>query len=253
MICGHITSRANRLVKEMRLLATKRRERYNTRSFICDGIKLLGEAVASGVKIKYVFIEEGLELCKEYIEAFDVYTAPRELMEYISTVETTQGVIFCCEMPERKNISGEQIIMLDHLQDTGNLGTILRTADAFGLSAVVLDGCADPYNPKTVRATMGSLFRVNMCECSIKDAVRDLHSIGINTYAATLSDDALTIDKINLQKCAIVIGNEGNGVSQEVQEMCDGNIILPMTGNAESLNASLAAGIVMWEMQKCRI
>ncbi len=253
MICGHITSRANRLIKEMRLLATKRRERYSTRSFICDGIKLLDEAVTSKMKIKYIFVEEGLELCKEYIEAYDVYTAPRELMEYISTVETTQGVIFCCEMPEMKKLSGEQIIMLDHLQDTGNLGTILRTADAFGVSCVVLDGSADPYNPKTVRAAMGSLFRVNMCELEIKDAVSALHDRNINTYAATLSDDAVTVDKISFEKCAIVIGNEGNGVSPEVQKICDGNVILPMSGNAESLNASVAAGIIMWEMQKCRI
>ncbi len=253
MICGHITSRANRLVKEMRALATKRRERYALRAFICDGIKLLNEAIASGVKIKYIFAEEGIELEHNVVEKFDVYTAPRELMEYISTVETTQGVIFCCEMPEMGSVNGNQVIMLDHLQDTGNLGTILRTADAFGISCVVMDGCADPYNPKTVRAAMGSLFRVPMCSCEIKDAIDELHAKNIKTYAATLSDDAVEIGRISLNNTAIVIGNEGNGVSFEVQKMCDGNVILPMSGNAESLNASVAAGIVMWEMQKCRI
>lgn len=252
MICGHITSRANRLVRELRTLGTSRRDRYKEKAFICDGIKLLGEAIQSGIKIRYIFLEEGCDINKDWIECYTVYTAPRELMEYISTLECTQGVIFCCEMPEQGELCGEQIIMLDHLQDTGNLGTILRCADAFGISGVVLDGCADPYNPKTVRAAMGSLFRVRMCTMAINDAIDALKEKDILSYAATLTDKAVSIDNVSMKRAAVVIGNEGNGVSQEVENHCAGHIILPMSGVTESLNASIAAGIVMWEMQKAR-
>ena len=252
MNCGNITSRSNRLVKELRELQTKRKARYQNRAFVCDGVKLLGEAIDSGVKIKYIFIEEGAELRPEWIERYDVYTAPRELMEYISVLECTQGVIFCCEMPEEECITGEQLIILDHLQDTGNLGTIIRCADAFGISAVVLDGTADPYNPKTVRAAMGALFRVKLCNMEALSAISALKEKNIPTYAATLTESAVDIATVSLDRAAVVIGNEGNGVSSIVEDACEGHIILPMSGNAESLNASVAAGIIMWEMQKER-
>ena len=186
------------------------------------------------------------------MDEYNVYTAPRELMEYISTLECTQGLIFCCEMPEGKDLQGEQFIILDHLQDTGNLGTILRCADAFGISTVVLDGTADPYNPKTVRAAMGALFRVRMCSMDSIDAIKALSDKDIPTYAATLTNRAEDISGVSLKKCAVVIGNEGNGVSDRVEDAADKHIILPMSGPAESLNASVAAGIVMWEMQKAR-
>ena len=252
MICGHITSRTNRLVRELRSLSSNRRDRYRERAFVCDGVKLLYEAIASGIKIKYIFLQDDVEPDKMWEDKFDIYTAPRELMEYISTVECTQGVIFCCEMPEYSELCGEQIIMLDHLQDTGNLGTVLRCADAFNIGSVVLDGCADPYNPKTVRAAMGSLFRVRICNMPIADAIDTLCEKEIPTYAATLTDDACEIGKISLKRAAIVIGNEGNGVSEDVCKKCSGCVILPMSGKSESLNASIAAGIVMWEMQKNR-
>lgn len=252
MNCGNITSRSNRLVKELRELQTKRKARYENRTFVCDGVKLLGEAVQSGMKIKYVFAEEGIALNPEWVEKYDVYTAPREIMEHISTLECTQGVIFCCEMPESSGIEGEQVLILDHLQDTGNLGTVIRCADAFGISTVVLDGTADPYNPKTVRAAMGALFRVKLCSMDSLCAIDLLKEKNIPTYAATLTDKAVDIAKVSLKNAAVVIGNEGNGVSERVEDACAKHIILPMSGNAESLNASVAAGIIMWEMQKAR-
>lgn len=252
MISGHITSRSNQWVRALRALGTSRRRRYEERSFVCDGMKLLGEAIASGIKIRYIFIEEGVDLPPEWGLDCPVYTAPRDIMEYISTVECTQGVIFCCEMPPMAELSGEQVILLDHLQDTGNLGTILRTADAFGISCVVLDGCADPYNPKTVRAAMGSLFRVPMCNKPMREAISELHGREIPAYAAVLSKKAVPLRQISLRRAAVVIGNEGNGVSEETASLCSGHVILPMSGVTESLNASIAAGIVMWEMQCAR-
>lgn len=252
MNCGNITSRSNRLVKELRELQTKRKARYEMRAFVCDGIKLLGEAIESNVKIKYVFAEEDIALDPKWVENYPVYTAPRELMEYISVLECTQGVIFCCEMPEECAEMSEQVIILDHLQDTGNLGTIIRCADAFGISTVVLDGTADPYNPKTVRAAMGALFRVKLCNMDSVDAIESFKNKNIPTYAATLTEKAVNVGDVSLKRAAVVIGNEGNGVSDRVEDACAGHIILPMSGSAESLNASVAAGIIMWEMQKAR-
>ena len=252
MNCGNITSRSNRLVKELRELQTKRKTRYEMKAFVCDGIKLLGEAIDSGVKIKYIFAEDGITLNPEWVEKYNVYTAPREIMEHISTLECTQGVIFCCEMPETCCLDGEQVIILDHLQDTGNLGTIIRCADAFGIPTVVLDGTADPYNPKTVRAAMGALFRVKLCSMDSLCAIDALKEKNIPTYAATLTGNAVDISKVSLKTAAVVIGNEGNGVSERVEEACASHVILPMSGDAESLNASIAAGIIMWEMQKAR-
>ena len=132
------------------------------------------------------------------------------------------------------------------------MGTILRTADAFGISGVVLDGCADPYNPKTVRAAMGSLFRVSICSQTMQEAIAALRERKIPTYAAVLSKQAIPLTQISLKRAAIVIGNEGNGVSDDAAALCDGHVILPMSGVTESLNASIAAGIVMWEMQRAR-
>lgn len=252
MISGHITSRSNQWVRDLRALGTSRRRRYEQRAFVCDGIKLLDEAIATGMTIRYVFLEEGIEWLPKWQLNCPVYTAPRSIMEYISTVECTQGVIFCCEMPPSAAVAGEQMILLDHLQDAGNLGTILRTADAFGISGVVLDGCADPYNPKTVRAAMGSLFRVPLCSLSLQEIILALHARGIQTYAAVLSDEAMPIGRISLDRAAVVIGNEGSGVRAEIAALCDGHVILPMSGATESLNASVAAGIVMWEMQRVR-
>ena len=252
MIVGHITSRSNQWVRALRALGTSRRKRYEERAFVCDGTKLLEEAIASNMKIRYIFIEEEVELPQEWLQKYTVYTAPRDIMEYISTVECTQGVIFCCEMQDMAEVSGEQIILLDHLQDTGNLGTILRTADAFGISGVVLDGCADPYNPKTVRAAMGSLFRVPLCTRSMKEMIPNLKQRGIPTYAAVLSEHAQSLESVSMRQAAVVIGNEGKGVSPQTAEMCDGHIILPMRGVTESLNASIAAGIIMWEMQRAQ-
>lgn len=252
MNAGHITSRSNQWVRALRALGTSRRRRYEERCFVCDGRKLLGEALQSGMRIRYLFLEEGAALPPEWRLDCPVYTAPRDIMEYISTLECTQGVIFCCEMPEIAFPAGEQLILLDHLQDAGNLGTILRTADAFGAAGVVLSGCADPYNPKTVRAAMGSLFRVPIVDAPLCEVIPALSARGIKTYAAVLSDRALAIGAVSLARAAVVIGNEGNGISREVAALCDAHVILPMSGGAESLNASVAAGIVLWEMQRAR-
>lgn len=252
MIAGHITSRTNQWVRLLRKLGTSRRARYEERSFVCDGMKLLEEARQSGMIIRFIFLQDDYKFDIPWLHEYTVYTAPREIMEYISTVENTQGVIFCCEMPSESPLCGQQLIMLDHLQDTGNLGTIIRSADAFGIDCIVLDGCADPYNPKTVRAAMGSLFRVKICTRSLLEAINQLKICSVKTYAAMLSDAARPISEISLAHAAIVIGNEGAGVSSAVADAADGHIILPMSGITESLNASVAASIVMWEIQKQR-
>ena len=254
MNAGHITSRSNQWVRALRALGTSRRRRYEERCFVCDGRKLLGEALQSGMRIRYLFLEEGAALPPEWRLDCPVYTAPRDIMEYISTLECTQGVIFCCEMPEIAFPTGEQLILLDHLQDAGNLGTILRTADAFGAAGVVLSGCADPYNPKTVRGSMGALFSTeSIAFASAKDAVDAAKRAGYTVYGAALDSSAVRLGEVSLcADAAVVIGTEGEGIEPDTLAACDGTLYIPMCGG-ESLNCAVAASVIMWEMHRSRV
>ena len=143
-------------------------------------------------------------------------------------------------------------ILLDGIQDPGNLGTILRTADAFALDLVILcEGCTDPTAPKVVRATMGAAFRQPACQMPLAEAVSALHARGIPVYAAALEPDSVPLPPEGLPKhSAVIIGNEGNGVTPEALALCDQKLIIPMAGRAESLNAGVAAAILIWEMTK---
>jgi TrmH family RNA methyltransferase len=248
-----ITSRRNRLVLHYKSLLADKKYRYENRAFVCDGIKLLNEAIAESVIIRSALIDE--RISEELFSGreprdFRVYTAPREIIEAVSTLSTPQGVLFECEMPAPRKIAGERFILLDGLQDTGNIGTIIRCADALSIDAVICDGCADIYNPKVVRSAMGSLFRVNAVNTKLPDAIPMLHDMKIPVYAARLEKDSADVSSVDLTKCAVIIGNEGAGVRDVIAGLCDGSIVIPMSGRAESLNAALAAAIIMYEMTR---
>ncbi|MEG2857301.1 MAG: RNA methyltransferase [Clostridia bacterium] len=243
-----ITSRQNAQVRRMKKLGTSSRFRADEGVFVCDGKKLLEEARLSGAAIESVFVQDESEIAVSEFTGC-TYIVPREIMEYMSALKTPQGVMFTCKIPKPRETVGTRLILLDHLQDAGNIGTIIRAADAFGIDGLVLDGCADPYNPKTVRAAMGSLFRVPLFSGELVQVIPKLKAANARVYAAVLSDSACDIRTVNLLKASVVIGNEGAGVCHDVAALCE-HIILPMAGRAESLNASVAAGIIMWEMQK---
>ena len=187
-------------------------------------------------------------------DAADAYLVPQSIIEAVSPMKNPQSVLFSCRMPENENTleEDEKVLILEIVQDPGNVGTVIRTANAFGIDCVILTGaCADPYNPKTIRATMGALFRQKIVEIGL-EGIRELKSKGFAVYGAALKDDCLTIDDIQWQKTAIVIGSEGQGLTDEMMNACDDCVIIPMEPNSESLNAAVAASVFMWEMRKNR-
>ncbi len=245
-----ITSRKNETIKHVRRLGRDRAYRCLVREFVCDGEKLLFEAISAGAEILTVLCDDEKTGKIPDIPNADIYEVPRDVLDSVTSLSTSQSVVFTCRMPKTPEKLSRRAILLDRLQDTGNVGTIIRTADAFGIEMIIEDGCADIYNPKTIRSAMGSLFRIPVISREMEVAIGELRDMGACVYAATLSDDAVSLCDKEIPFSAVVIGNEGSGVRREVQELCDGSVIIPMRGGAESLNAAIAAGILMYKMSE---
>ena len=215
--------------------------------FVADGTKLLGEAVKWWPGLDTVILSDGVEL--QLPENVRVVRVPEEIMAYISPMETPQGALFLCRLPEETSFAPKPgMLLLDGIQDPGNLGTILRTADALQVPVALLEGCADPYSHKVVRASMGAVFRTPVHQITwqqAKDACREKE---IPVAVTALSDRAKDLRSAPLGKMAVVIGSEGQGVRQEILAAADAELIIPMNPNCESLNAAIAAAIVMWQM-----
>lgn len=245
-----ISSRKNPLLQQTRRILTSRREREETGLFAGEGTKLLAEAVRYAPEwLHTVFLAEGVE--QETPEHVRRVRLPRELLDSLSTMDAPQGAIFLCRMPEEPEfVPKPGTLLLDGLQDPGNLGTILRTADALGTSVVLLEGCADRFSPKTVRATMGALFRRPSYRMDWEASRDAFHQAGIPIAVTALSPRAEDIREADVSKMAVVIGSEGRGVRPEVLEQADRELIIPMDPHCESLNAAVAATIVLWQMRK---
>ena len=222
---------------------------------LCEGEKMLGEALRSGAKLKTVLVRDSWDsplVKKAEEQGASLYSAPDALFKLASEVETPQNVIFSCEQPQWTADALDALIMaLENIQDPGNLGTILRTAEAFALGAVVLcEGCADPFSPKVVRSTMGAVFRLPCVTLPLAEAAERLHKNGLPLYATALHEDSVPLSSVSLSKAAAIIGSEGKGVTEQALRLSDRRVIIPMKGRAESLNAGVAAAIVIYEMTK---
>ena len=257
-----ISSRQNKKIKEFSKLADpKYRREYGL--FLAEGVKLAGEAVDCGAA-KYLLIlgdaaEESAE--KSVLDKSGagvikyILTAP--VFEKVSTERAPQGIIAVCSAPatdvsDAAELDGRRLIALDGIRDPGNLGTILRTAYAFGYDAALLSDCADVYGHKTVRASMGAVFRLRAAECSDLAAfLCDLKSRGRRVIGAALNESSETFDGTGLDTTDVpVIGNEGHGISQSVLDVCSSFVKIPMNPRSESLNAAVAASVIMWEYSK---
>ena len=239
-----ITSRRNPLLAHTKKLLTSRSYREKTGEFAADGVKLLAEAARWYPGLTTVIAEDGIELCKLQ-EQTRVVRVPKDVMQSISLMDAPQGAIFLCRLPEAAPAA------LTHgIQDPGNLGTILRTADALQIPAVLLDGCADPYNPKTVRASMGAVFRTQPVRMTRQQAIAACRDAGIPLLATAMSADAVDLRQAELPSAAVIIGSEGQGICQELFDAAQGKIIIPMSPRCESLNAAVAAAIVLWQMKR---
>ena len=245
----YITSRKNRIIGHLRSVASDRAYRESCREFICDGEKTLREALACGAEIKCVLWREkrgDIEVgAPEYI-------APADLFEYASPLKSSGGPVFTVTMPDMSaEERAERIIVLESLQDPGNVGTVIRTANAFNIDAVILTGaCADLYNPKTVRASMGAIFRPRVMTMSIAELTDYCDRNRLPLFGAALSSRAADVRRVELHRAAVCIGSEGRGLSGELLAACGGEIIIPMNPASESLNAAVAASVLMWEMSK---
>ena len=247
MAAEYISSRKNPLLQQVKKLLTSRKAREEAGLFVADGTKLLQEAVKFYPGLDTVILSEGVDA--EVPDSVRLVRVPGDVMASVSPMETPQGALFLCRLPKQTQFQPKPgMILLDGIQDPGNIGTILRTADALQVPVVLLEGCADPYSHKVVRSSMGAVFRTPVVQTTWAEAKTSCDRAGIPVGVTALSDRAKDLRKAALNEMAVVIGSEGRGVRQEILDQADGELIIPMNPNCESLNAAIAAAIVMWEM-----
>ena len=244
-----ISSRKNPLLQQVRKLLASRAERRKQGLFVGDGVKLLEEAVKYWPGLQTVILSDGVEA--EVPEGVRVVRVPEDVMASISPMEAPQGALFLAKLPEQAEFVPQKgMLILDGIQDPGNIGTILRTADAMDVPVVLLEGCADPWSWKVVRSTMGAAFRRPVYQASWEEVLSGCREAGIPIGVTALSDRAVDIRSADLREMALVIGSEGRGVRKEILENADRELIIPMNPHCESLNAAIAAAIVMWEIRR---
>lgn len=244
-----ITSRKNPLLQTVRKLLSSRKERESTGLFVADGTKLLEEAVKWWPGLDTVIVSDGVEVSVP--QNVRTVCVPEDVMASISPMQAPQGALFVCRLPEMQTFAAKPgMLLLDGIQDPGNLGTILRTADALDVPVALLEGCADPYSHKVVRASMGAVFRTPVVQTAWEQAHAACQKDGIPVAVTALSEKAQDIRTADLAAVAVVIGSEGQGVRREILENADQELIIPMNSRCESLNASVAAAITMWQMKK---
>ena len=244
-----ITSRKNPLIQRLRALASDAEYRRVEGEYLCDGHKLLAEALDKGAEIRTVLWKEKPGDAK-LPDSVRQHTAPAELFDYASPMKNSPGPLFTLALPAEPEGVFNRAILLENVQDPGNVGTVIRTAAAMGVDTVLLCGaCADVYSPKTARATMGAIFREKILHCTPDEARALADKNGLKLYGAALSDRAADIRTLTLQKAVVAIGSEGRGLCEELLSLCDGELIIPMSPGSESLNAAVAAAITLWEMQ----
>lgn len=260
-----ITSSKNPIIKKIKGLF-KKKDRWQNKLFIIEGIKLIDEALNNDVSIEYILYSdkllttnEGTQFLKKIGSHRKVISVSESVFNEISDTENTQGILatvgFNLRQLNEIFVEGNKFfIYLNGLQDPGNMGTIIRSADAFNIDGIILgEGCVDVYNSKVVRATMGSIFRTPIYLVdNDKEMLRKIKENRFKLYATHLDGSIPNYDLSYSGKFVMVIGNESHGVDDNIIDMADGFIKIPMPGFAESLNAGVAASIIMYEVMKQR-
>ena len=242
-----ITSRKNPLLQQVKKLLSSRKAREEAGLFVSDGTKLLEEAVKFFEGLDTVILSDSVEA--RVPETVKIIRVPGDVMESISPMQSPQGALFLCKLPPKpKFMPKKGMLLLDGIQDPGNLGTMLRTADALNVPVVLLEGCADPYSHKVVRSSMGAVFRTPVVQSTWEEVHTACKAAGIPVGVTALSNRAKDLRNADVKQMAVVIGSEGQGVRKEILESADAELIIPMNPRCESLNAAVAATIVMWQM-----
>lgn len=246
-----ITSRKNPIVSDYKKLCGDRDERRGRRLCIGQGHKLLEEALQAGTEIRSVLSAEALDLPA----AIAQYRVTEDILSWLSPMKSAPELMFAASVPEEEAVLGERILFAEDMQDPGNVGTLIRTANAFGFDGILLAGaCADPYGPKAVRASMGAVFRRRIRIMETEAALRELERQRIPLYAAALAENCESAGKLRFpERLAIAIGNEGHGLSPAVLNAAAAVVRIPMEPGAESLNAAAAAAVLLWECYRGRL
>lgn len=257
----HISSRRNELIKETAGLVRSVENRRAQGLFVVEGARLCYDACRSHTTVERLFFtQKAAEKYGEYLkplmeQAREVYSIEAHCAELLSDTRSSQGVFAVCQLPETKSLSNLALagkyIAVENLQDPGNLGAVMRTAEALGISGLILFGeCCDLYSPKTLRAGMGAAFRLPVYHGGAFSAqANDLHQRGFVTYAAVPDSTAEKVTDCTFEDGSILlVGNEGNGLLPETIQACSRRVTIPMGGRAESLNVATSSAILMWEM-----
>lgn len=248
-----ITSRSNPLLGHMKKLLRDRDYRRACGEFAGDGVKLLAEAVKWHAELTAVLLTEGVS-CPPLPGGVRCAVVPDDVMASVSPMKAPQGALFTARMPALtppEVLPGGRYLVLDGLQDPGNVGTIWRTADAFGADALLLTGhCADPYGWKAVRSSMGAAFRLPVWELEAAALPALARRSSLPLYATALREDTVSLQDASLGRCIVIIGSEGSGVSPFLLSACRETVKIPMEGQCESLNAAAAATVVLWELYR---
>ncbi|MCL2099052.1 MAG: RNA methyltransferase [Oscillospiraceae bacterium] len=249
-----ITSKNNSLITETAKLKHKK-YRDEKKLFCVEGIKLSKEALNSNFCIKYIIVCEENAGIFERVKGCEIIQVSREAYKKITDESGFEGVMCVLEKPDDSAPLkyDRPVIILDNVQNPGNVGTIIRTADAFLCSDIILTGgCADVYSGKVQRAAMGAVFRQNIkISENIKIELAILKKNGYNIFAACLSENSCAVNSVNFgAKSAVIFGNEGGGLCEDTVKLCDESLVIPMNEGSESLNVAVAAGIILWEMKK---
>ena len=242
-------------LKNPRILAWKslkdKKGREEQDAFLVEGVRMVKEALSSSFQVKALLLREGFKPDFTLPETLPVYLLPDHVFRAVCDTKTPQGIAAVLALQAREAV-GCRLLALDGVQDPGNVGTIVRTADAAGFDGVLFSpDCADLFSPKVLRSTMGSIFRLGFSfPSSLPDALTVLKESGFSVISSQLDGDPF-FDRQNVNSSFIlIIGNEGNGVSAPVKNVATHHLCLPMRGGAESLNAAVAAGIMMYDLTR---
>lgn len=252
-----ITSKSNNLIKDTKKLFSSSKYRNDNGLFVLEGARLCFDVLNSVYELENLFVtQEMLSKYPESVESLEKkskcsYLISSEISQKLSETKSPQGIFAVVKMKEsRSEVCGDKLIVLDNVQDPSNVGAIIRSAEALGIDTIISYRGCDIYNPKAIRASMGSVLRMNICRCDdLASLLNNLKNEGCKIYSTVPDNDAKRITDIDFSiRSACVIGNEANGVEEEIKELSDSLVTIPMLGRAESLNASVAASITMWEM-----
>ncbi len=239
-----ITSVDNKNIVELVKLKQSKYRKKN-KLFLVEGEHLIREALNNN-KLISVYILENTEI------SFPVETTyvTIDVMKKLTDLDNPSNMIGVCKIEDNSEITGNRILLLDRIQDPGNLGTIIRSALAFNIDTLILSNdTVDLYNSKVIRSTQGMLFGLNIITMDLVDAIKIIKSRNIEVYG-TKVDNGIKIDKVNKEKYAIVMGNEGQGVSSNILDLCDKYIYIDMNKKVESLNVAVATSIILYELDK---